>query len=66
MTKLAPLQVTLDAVHPKRTSTASSNQTQTTPFGVTLMTKVLSLTAAVILFVPVAAVFLMQAARMIA
>jgi hypothetical protein len=30
------------------------------------MTKVLSLTAAVVLFVPVAAVFLLQAARMIA
>lgn len=66
MSKLASLAFSLSALHPGRTPTASPSQTQTTPFGATLMTKVLSLTAAVVLFVPVAAVFLLQAARMIA
>ncbi len=66
MTKIANLAFVLDAVHPTRAPAASPNQTHTHPLGVSPMTKVLSLTAALILFVPVAAVFLMQASRMIA
>ncbi len=66
MTKFANLQFTLNTLHPNTDAAASPSQTHATPLGATLMTKVLSLTAAVVLFVPVAAVFLMQAARMIA
>lgn len=66
MTKLANLVVSLSAMHPNRASAASLDQTHTNALGATLMTKVLSLTAAIIVFVPVAAVFLMQASRMIA
>lgn len=66
MTKLANLAFSLSALHPDRASAASPNQTHTNLVGATLMTKVLSLTAAIVVFVPVAAVFLMQASRMIA
>ncbi len=66
MTKLANLHAMLSTVHLNSNGAASPSQTHTIPLGVTLMTKVLSLTAAIVLFVPVAAVFLMAAARMIA
>lgn len=66
MTKLANLHVTLSMLHPKTGEAASQNQTHTNPFGVSTMTKALSLTAALVVFVPVAAVFLHYSALMLA
>lgn len=66
MAKLAHLITALGALHPEPAPAASLDQTHTNLTGVNPMTKILSLTAAFILFVPVAAVFLMQASRMIA
>ncbi len=66
MTKLAKLMLAQSFVHPNAAAPASMDQRIETPLGATPMTKVLSLTAALVLFVPVAAVFLYNTALMIA
>ncbi len=66
MSKIAALALALSFVHPTPARAASPNQTQQTQTGVTPMTRILSLTAALALFVPVAALFLRQAALIIA
>ncbi|MEQ1619423.1 MAG: hypothetical protein ABL883_13895 [Terricaulis sp.] len=66
MSKLAQVAHTLSAVHPNRKSTASQFQRHTNQPGVTAMTKLASLTIAMLLFVPVAAIFLHNAALMVA
>ncbi len=65
MPKLPGLVATLVTLHPKPAPAASLDQTHTNSTGITPMTKILSLTAAFILFVPIAAVFLTTAAGMI-
>jgi hypothetical protein len=66
MTKIANLVLALHLAHPKSAPTASPDQTQQIQTGVTPMTKILSLTVALALFVPVAALFLHQAALIVA
>ncbi len=66
MTKLGNLILALSFVHPTPATAASPAQTQQTQTGVTPMTKILSLTAALALFVPAAALFLRQAALIVA
>ena len=66
MTKLVYFALALSLLHPKRQSPASQFQRHPNQPGVTAMTKLASLTIAMLLFVPVAAIFLHNAALMVA
>lgn len=66
MSKLAFLERALNLVHPKRQTPASQFQRHPNQPGVTAMTKLASLAIAMLLFVPVAAIFLHNAALMVA
>lgn len=66
MSKLAAFVLALSLVHPKRKTPASQVQRHPTQSGVNAMTKLASLTLAFALFVPVAAIFLHNAAQMVA
>ncbi len=66
MSKLIHFAVALSLVHPNRQTPASPFQRHPNQPGVTAMTKLASLTIAMLLFAPVAAVFLHNAALMVA
>jgi|CXWL01.1.fsa_nt_gi hypothetical protein len=66
MSRLAYLEQALSLVHPNRQTPASQFQRHPNQPGVAVMTKLASLTIAMLLFVPVAAIFLHNAALMVA